>query len=315
MTSLHFSIIFNGRNEVDAKRQNSLYSIMFLVAGFFTGIVQATELPQISGVFGIDPVGETTALALWIPLNDGESIEGVRWFNNDEEATFPEVLAVAGEANQPELLADATVFGEEISGESFQWSELYFPQSLASSSGGLYIIFRLSPGSEFHSQGQGGGPGIGYIEGGGVNRCWLTGDGEFWDGLTIPFQMAIQPITNANKSSNVVVLSPPEKIKIVSEETIPEIVSLNRIKARPNPFNPSTQISFSLDSGGVIDLAVFDLRGRLVKQLESGYFSDGQHFVTWRGENNSGRPVSSGVYFLRLLSGGTTSSTAVTLTK
>ena len=298
-----------------ARTKKRIIAVSLLVTILFAGLVQADELPEIVGVFGIDPVGETTALALWVPLDEGDAIEGIRWFNNDEETAFPKILVVAGEENQPELLANSTVFGENVVGGSSQWSDLYFSQPLASSSSGLYVIFSLPVGSEFHTQGQGGGPGIGYIAGDGINRCWLTGDGESWDGFTIPFQMAIQPITNANKSSSVLVLSPPEDLEPIPGGNAPEIVRLNRVTASPNPFNPSTQISFSLGSGGDVNLAVIDLRGRLVKQLESGYFSSGDHVVTWNGENNSGKTVSSGVYFLRLQAEGITSSRAITLAK
>ncbi|MFH1754554.1 MAG: FlgD immunoglobulin-like domain containing protein, partial [Candidatus Latescibacterota bacterium] len=80
----------------------------------------------------------------------------------------------------------------------------------------------------------------------------------------------------------------------------------------PNPFNPSTTISFELPGmmrpGGItsaapVHLAVYDVRGRLVKTLVSGDLTAGPHRVRWDGTNNSGSGVSSGIYFYRIVSG------------
>jgi len=39
--------------------------------------------PVMDGVFGLAPMPESAALAVWVPLEDGESVEGVRWYNNE----------------------------------------------------------------------------------------------------------------------------------------------------------------------------------------------------------------------------------------
>jgi Zn-dependent metalloprotease len=71
----------------------------------------------------------------------------------------------------------------------------------------------------------------------------------------------------------------------------------------PNPFNPSTRVAFSLDRGGPASLQVFDARGRHVRTLVDGDLPAGAHTVTWSGDDAQGRPVSSGVYFYRLVAG------------
>ena len=68
----------------------------------------------------------------------------------------------------------------------------------------------------------------------------------------------------------------------------------------PNPFNPSTTISYSVPRAGVGELAVFNLRGQKVRTLLSGDFAAGPGSVVWNGRNDDGRQVSSGVYFYRL---------------
>jgi len=71
----------------------------------------------------------------------------------------------------------------------------------------------------------------------------------------------------------------------------------------PNPFNPQTQIRFTLDSRQSVALAVYDVNGRLVRTLVSGTQAMGTHDVTWDGRDNAGATVSSGVYFYRLDAG------------
>jgi len=73
----------------------------------------------------------------------------------------------------------------------------------------------------------------------------------------------------------------------------------------PNPFNPATAIQYRVPStGGRVSLAVYDLAGRLVRTLVDGDKSGGEHTVVWRGLDDSGRQVGSGVYFYRLEVGG-----------
>ena len=72
----------------------------------------------------------------------------------------------------------------------------------------------------------------------------------------------------------------------------------------PNPFNPATTIEFELPRPAAVDLNVFDLNGRLVRELVAGKHMDtGRHKVLWGGRDDSGRTVATGVYFYRLETG------------
>jgi hypothetical protein len=63
----------------------------------------------------------------------------------------------------------------------------------------------------------------------------------------------------------------------------------------PNPFNPSTAISFDLPHASYVSLNVFDVEGKLVAELIEGERPAGQLSVTWNAVD-----VPSGVYFCRL---------------
>ena len=68
----------------------------------------------------------------------------------------------------------------------------------------------------------------------------------------------------------------------------------------PNPFNPSTTITFDLSKTQKVLLEIFDLSGRLIKTLVNEKESSGFHQVVWDGTDNTGQPVASGIYLYRL---------------
>jgi len=72
---------------------------------------------------------------------------------------------------------------------------------------------------------------------------------------------------------------------------------------RPNPFNPSTEILYSLPAASAVSLRVFDLRGRLVDTLVSEEQIAGSHVVEWDGTDSAGHSVASGVYVYQLQAG------------
>ena len=71
----------------------------------------------------------------------------------------------------------------------------------------------------------------------------------------------------------------------------------------PNPFNPSTTISYSLPLQSEVNLTVFDIRGQVIRTLREEVKAPGNYQMQWNGMDNSGDPVSTGVYFCRLEAG------------
>ena len=74
---------------------------------------------------------------------------------------------------------------------------------------------------------------------------------------------------------------------------------------RPNPFGRATTISYAIPDHRQVSLAVYDIRGALVRELVSGTLSPGPHQVVWDGRDGRGREVGSGVYFCCLEAGET----------
>jgi hypothetical protein len=71
----------------------------------------------------------------------------------------------------------------------------------------------------------------------------------------------------------------------------------------PNPFNPTTTISFTLPEKVHANLSIYNIEGKLVRTLVDDVMDAGSKNVTWDGTAAPGKPVSSGVYFYRLKAG------------
>jgi hypothetical protein len=83
----------------------------------------------------------------------------------------------------------------------------------------------------------------------------------------------------------------------------------------PNPFNPSTVITFRLAAPGPVTLAVYDAGGRRVRTLVQERLASGEHRAAWDGTDTAGRRVASGTYVYRLAADGQIRSRSMTLLK
>jgi len=96
-------------------------------------------------------------------------------------------------------------------------------------------------------------------------------------------------------------------------ETLPTAYSLSQ--NHPNPFNPTTTISFSLTQAGPVKLTVFNILGQQVTTIIDGNLEAGQHSVVWDGTDTHGTTVASGIYFYRLNAGAFCDSKKMVLLK
>lgn len=71
----------------------------------------------------------------------------------------------------------------------------------------------------------------------------------------------------------------------------------------PNPFNPTTQVSFALPKAANVNLTIYNVLGQQVKTLVNQELAAGVQTIEWDGTDYSGRTVASGVYFYRLNAG------------
>lgn len=70
------------------------------------------------------------------------------------------------------------------------------------------------------------------------------------------------------------------------------------VRAWPNPFNPRVTLEYALSAAGPVDISVYDMRGRKVRQLLRQSSGQARGSLTWDGRNDAGQQLSSGVYFV-----------------
>jgi len=129
-----------------------------------------------------------------------------------------------------------------------------------------------------------------------VGAGW-DGAGAFTGGETEDYLLHVRP-------------SEPSDVGEAGSGTI----GATRILAcRPSPFSRATLISFAVDRDREIRLSVWDVSGRLVRTLIAGAVDAGRHDALWQGDDDGGRPVAAGVYFLKLQTSGTRENRPVIL--
>ncbi len=137
-----------------------------------------------------------------------------------------------------------------------------------------------------------------------------TDGGTTWEGLHEGFP--IIPVTDLTfhpptrtlcaatygRSMFTTILSPPTRVEGDLEPSGHKEISLGQ--NFPNPFNPSTDIRFSLPEDRIVDLTIYDHRGRVVRTLVQGKLAGGDHAIIWDGRDDQGAPLPSGPYIYRL---------------
>ena len=94
----------------------------------------------------------------------------------------------------------------------------------------------------------------------------------------------------------------------MTDKVLPTSIALGN--AYPNPFNPSTTISYDISSDMNVNINVYDVRGRMVAELVSGMTEQGRYEVMWNADN-----YSTGIYFVQLVAGNTTKTQKIMLVK
>jgi hypothetical protein len=85
--------------------------------------------------------------------------------------------------------------------------------------------------------------------------------------------------------------------------------------AVPNPFNPSTEICFSIAEANFVEVTIYDSSGRVVREIGGQEMVAGDQSVTWDGRNDNGTLLASGVYYARVSAGTMSQTTKLVLAK
>lgn len=144
------------------------------------------------------------------------------------------------------------------------------------------------------------------------NRSWISPTGSGWASL----YGNSADVTIRARTSTALVLA-LEGVDGGDDE-VPVAEGSSRLHldaAWPNPFNPHTNLRYTLPRDGNVVVTIVDLQGRLVRTLVDGPQTAGEHQVSWDGTGNDGRSVSSGPYLGRVSGGGQVRSVKLALLK
>lgn len=134
--------------------------------------------------------------------------------------------------------------------------------------------------------------------------------------------LLMEPAINNNLSSDVDLtlalfddLGWVDIITGIADAPHPRLTDLTVFANYPNPFNPGTAIRYAIPETQEVRLDIYDVQGRLVRSLVNRVELTGIREVMWEGNDNSGRPVSSGIYFVRLAGEGQVATRKIVLVK
>jgi len=98
------------------------------------------------------------------------------------------------------------------------------------------------------------------------------------------------------------ILTAVYNLEPVSANDAVQLNPANQLRsAYPNPFNPSTTLSFSMSADGYAQLQIYNLKGSKIRTLVEGVLSSGLYQYQWDGSDDSGRTAASGIYFYSLV--------------
>ena len=87
-------------------------------------------------------------------------------------------------------------------------------------------------------------------------------------------------------------------------ENFPLTVGNFQLSNYPNPFNPTTTISFSVaQTSSFVNVEIYNIKGQKVKQLVNEVLPAGKHIAVWNGKDDNGKPAASGIYFYHIKAG------------
>ena len=149
-----------------------------------------------------------------------------------------------------------------------------------------------------------------------VDGSAASGEGTL---VEFTFRASAQPLPGDFRIADGVLVDLSGGIDGVSEVEIHDLRNLpteyGLFQNAPNPFNPSTSISYQLPKTGRVSLAVYNVLGQEVRALLDADLEAGRYDVVWDGRDNWGRSLASGIYLYRIQAGRFSEVRRMTLLK
>ena len=144
-----------------------------------------------------------------------------------------------------------------------------------------------------------------------TNDCYFR-DEDVAGVQTIYYKVAVEDDAfNRSVSEQVIVTTTDVNSKDPSER--PQTYKLG--ENFPNPFNPSTDISFQIPQDGNVKIVIYNVLGEKVTTLTDKFYKTGFYSIPWNGDDESGNVVFSGIYFYQMKSGSYQANGKMILTR
>ena len=111
----------------------------------------------------------------------------------------------------------------------------------------------------------------------------------------------IEYVGNQNQNGPFQITFISENILNTFNSKLPKNFSLKQ--NYPNPFNPNTSLRYDLPNDGLVNIAIYDMMGKIVKTLVNGSQTAGFKSVQWNATNDRNEPVSAGLYLYTIQAG------------
>ncbi|OUX30113.1 MAG: hypothetical protein CBE24_07170 [bacterium TMED264] len=99
----------------------------------------------------------------------------------------------------------------------------------------------------------------------------------------------------------------------IDEDVLPEDFALHQ--NYPNPFNPTTQIQYDLPEDQFVNIVIYDVMGRNIRNLMNVNQTAGYHVIRWDARNDMGEGVAAGMYIYTIQAGEFNASKKMVLLK
>jgi hypothetical protein len=137
---------------------------------------------------------------------------------------------------------------------------------------------------------------------------------KWYDNKPTPEQADLVHVTMPNETSGIN-FNVPSDVENAADNSSSVPLEFELSRNHPNPFNPATEIEYTLKRPAQVTLQIYNVLGQQVKTLVSEYQSAGSYDIVWDGKNARGRKVTSGIYFYRLEVNGVSQTRRMVLLK
>jgi hypothetical protein len=149
----------------------------------------------------------------------------------------------------------------------------------------------------------------------GASAAWFCSTSYYIDPITYEEWTQYYYYWNTNWPPSFGAANPTSPNAVVEQNTVTLASSGLNIKAFPNPARAQTVLSYAVPPGEDYNLKLYDLSGRLVKNLDQGKGKGGYINIQWHGDNEDQKAVSAGNYLAVLSSGGQKTTQKITWLK